>query len=195
MLLKTQNAAGILQIKHQWYEKRTPKIDGYFKATGNPRSQNRVLCILTECCDNDLDGYLKQSVTNAQFLTILYDIAEGLETLHRMGVIPRDIKQANIFVKDGRGKVGDLGIAIYVKDVSRLSLVGSPYYMAPEMSTGQYSTPSDIYAFGVTMRDLVSYSAVFGSPKVPSAKPLLSGLISEMTRSSPRARPTASQVK
>ena len=44
---------------------------------------------------------------------IIYDVAEGLETAHKNGVIHRDIKPENILMgKDGSGKLADLGIAL-----------------------------------------------------------------------------------
>ncbi|KAL0296455.1 UNVERIFIED_CONTAM: MAP3K epsilon protein kinase, partial [Sesamum radiatum] len=75
-------------------------------------------------------------------LTKLFDIAElalreleGLVYLHEQGVIHRDIKGANILTtKEGLVKLADFGVATKLNeaDVNTHSVVGTPYWMAPE---------------------------------------------------------------
>jgi len=64
--------------------------------------------------------------------------------------VHRDLKSANILVQvDGTVKIGDLGLCVEVKDgndIDQLPVVGSKYWMAPEMLHYKYapshSTPS-----------------------------------------------------
>ena len=70
---------------------------------------------------------------------IMLQVAEGLDSAHRQGVIHRDIKPANIMVlPGGRVKIMDFGIARLTQnpDVTRLTqegaIVGTFLYMAPE---------------------------------------------------------------
>lgn len=71
----------------------------------------------------------------------IYQLALGLEFMHRRGIIHRDIKLENIGL-DGQGnaKLLDFGSAILKWELKEqgFSLVGTPAYTAPEMITRQY---------------------------------------------------------
>lgn len=46
----------------------------------------------------------------------MIDCIMGLEGLHRMGILHRDIKSANIFItKEGRYKIGDMNVSKMIK--------------------------------------------------------------------------------
>ncbi|KAJ4866923.1 Protein kinase domain protein [Raphanus sativus] len=77
-------------------------------------------------------------------LTSEYRSLEGLVYLHEQGVIHRDIKGANILTtKEGLVKLADFGVATKLNeaDVNTHSVVGTPYWMAPEVhySSSPYS--------------------------------------------------------
>jgi serine/threonine-protein kinase len=91
---------------------------------------------------------------------------DGLAFLHAKGIAHRDIKPENIFlVKGTQVKIGDFGLARpeHVADETdevRLGdVLGSPPYLAPERWVGVQDAdwrPSDQYAAGVTMFELLS---------------------------------------
>src|SRR5262245_6517708 len=86
-------------------------------------------------------------------------IADGLQAIHEMGVIHRDLKTPNI-MRDARGTVRlmDFGIAKEAGGEATLSgtafgmIVGTPEYMSPEQARGEkIDFRSDIYALGVVI--------------------------------------------
>lgn len=82
---------------------------------------------------------------------------QGLGYLHGLGVIHRDIKAGNILLCcPGRVKLGDFGSAAVATPAS--SLVGTPYWMAPEvilaMDEGIYDGRADVWSLGITCIEL-----------------------------------------
>jgi serine/threonine-protein kinase len=87
-------------------------------------------------------------------------IATGLHYAHERRIVHRDIKPANLFyTNEGAVKIMDFGLAKMIEEVRRSTTVlgGTPYYMAPEQSSGgAISTATDIYSFGVTLFELAT---------------------------------------
>ncbi|CAG8468661.1 1497_t:CDS:2 [Scutellospora calospora] len=81
-------------------------------------------------------------------------VLEGLRYLHDQGVIHRDIKGANILAtKEGRVKLADFGVATTKSDSN---VVGSPYWMAPEIiELSGATTSSDIWSVGCVVVELL----------------------------------------
>ncbi|EOA93458.1 Serine/threonine-protein kinase PAK 4 [Anas platyrhynchos] len=71
-----------------------------------------------------------------QIAAVCLAVLKALSVLHAQGVIHRDIKSDSILLThDGRVKLSDFGFCAQVnKEVPRRkSLVGTPYWMAPEL--------------------------------------------------------------
>ncbi|MCO5557593.1 hypothetical protein L7F22_011159 [Adiantum nelumboides] len=87
-------------------------------------------------------------------------VLEGLVYLHEQGVIHRDIKGANILTtKEGLVKLADFGVATKLTeaDVNTDSVVGTPYWMAPEVIVmSGVSAASDIWSMGCTVIELLT---------------------------------------
>lgn len=118
------------------------------------------LYIVLEYCEN---GSLHQICKNfgkfPENLVSLYtqQVLQGLLFLHEQGVIHRDIKGANILTtKEGLVKLADFGVATKQQGLAEGSVVGTPYWMAPEViELAGATTASDIWSLGCTVIELL----------------------------------------
>ncbi|KAL4459937.1 hypothetical protein ABPG74_003463 [Tetrahymena malaccensis] len=117
--------------------------------------------IITEFCDH---GDLKELITKygtfseKPAVKILKHLLNGLDEMQNKGIIHRDLKLANILVKDGIPKIADFGFS---KDLNAEPCkfyynVGTPMYMCPQSLTkNEYSFKSDIWSIGVLFYEMI----------------------------------------
>ncbi|XP_014866958.1 PREDICTED: dual specificity testis-specific protein kinase 2-like [Poecilia mexicana] len=116
---------------------------------------------LEQLLDSDL--YLSWSAR----VGLSLDIARGLEYLHSKGIFHRDLTSKNCLVRCENGTftavVGDFGLAEKIPDYSDgvekqpLAIVGSPYWMAPEVLRGElYDEKVDVFAFGIILCEIIA---------------------------------------
>eukprot|EP00668_Euglena_longa_P019587 GGOE01024366.1.p2 GENE.GGOE01024366.1~~GGOE01024366.1.p2 ORF type:complete len:514 (-),score=129.11 GGOE01024366.1:837-2378(-) len=91
-------------------------------------------------------------------------ILEGLSYLHSKGIVHRDIKGDNILMDNhGVAKLADLGCSKKLDELCSKThgcntMVGTPYWMAPEVISTQegYGTAADIWSVGCTVVEMLT---------------------------------------
>ncbi|XP_028420551.1 dual specificity testis-specific protein kinase 2 [Perca flavescens] len=118
-------------------------------------------------------GNLEQLLGSDKYLSwrvrmiLALDIARGLQYLHSKGIFHRDLTSKNCLVRwEGcvcSAVVGDFGLAEKIPDYSEeedqepLAVVGSPYWMAPEVLRGEvYNEKVDVFAYGIILCEIIA---------------------------------------
>lgn len=96
--------------------------------------------------------------SEGQMAYVLNECFKGLQNLHKQYRLHRDIKSDNIlFDFKGRVKLADFGFAVALthEKNARTSLVGTPYWMAPELiNTEKYDMKVDVWSMGIVAIEL-----------------------------------------
>ncbi|XP_032697677.1 serine/threonine-protein kinase PAK 4 isoform X2 [Lontra canadensis] len=151
-----------------------------------------------------------------QIAAVCLAVLQALAVLHAQGVIHRDIKSDSILLThDGRVKLSDFGFCAQVsKEVPRRkSLVGTPYWMAPELiSRLPYGPEVDIWSLGVMVIEMVDGEPpYFNEPPLKAMKmirdnvpprlknlhkvsPSLKGFLDRLLVRDPAQRATAAEL-
>ncbi|XVF65468.1 hypothetical protein PTKIN_Ptkin09bG0252000 [Pterospermum kingtungense] len=98
----------------------------------------------------------KGHYTERAAVTVTKTILEIVKVCHEHGVIHRDLKPENFLLADGREnapiKAIDFGLSIFYEPGQRFTdIVGSPYYMAPEVLRRNYGKEVDVWSVGVIL--------------------------------------------
>lgn len=129
------------------------------KYHGFVKSPDSLYIILEYCEQGSLHSICKNFGKFPENLVALYisQVLQGLLFLHEQGVIHRDIKGANILTtKEGLVKLADFGVATKQQGLAEGSVVGTPYWMAPEViELSGATTASDIWSLGCTVIELL----------------------------------------
>ena len=120
--------------------------------------------IVTEFCrDGELFSYIKNKYSERQLAVLFYQVFSGLWYLHDNKILHRDIKLENIMISQKEKdyetgeelfwvKIIDFGTAkIFEKNKKEKDVVGSSYYIAPEVLQQNYNEKCDTWSVGVIL--------------------------------------------
>lgn len=154
-----------IEIKNEKYQRYFKREVGAMAAMKGEKHAVQIICshagpkqsiiVMEYCNDGDLSS---RNFPKEKVLDLWSQMAEGLQAIHRRGLVHGDIKPANVFLHDDVLKIGDFGLAVTEKVATQSGVLGgTKKYMAPEILT---SIPNlgdrqvDLWAAGVSFYEI-----------------------------------------
>lgn len=153
----------------------------------------------------------RKTVTEPELRYFVRQIANACQFLHSNKIVHRDLKLGNLFLNDNMElKVGDFGLATRFEGKRKMTLCGTPNYIAPEILTKKgHSFEVDVWSLGC-----IVYTLLVGKPpfetsdlkdtyrkirhndyEIPGFVPMhAKNFIDKMLQADPSRRPTMAQI-
>ncbi|KAL6639361.1 hypothetical protein ACP70R_023091 [Stipagrostis hirtigluma subsp. patula] len=176
-----------------------------------------ILCIVTEFMHGgsifDFLYNKRGSFQLPDVLRVASDVSKGMNYLHQINIIHRDLKTANLLMDDQVVKVADFGVA-RVKDQSGVMTAetGTYRWMAPEVIEHlPYDHRADVFSFGIVLWELLTGKLPYEDmtplqaavavvqkdlrPAIPAdTHPMLVDLLQRCWQKDPALRPTFAEI-
>ena len=137
-------------------------------------SASKAYYIITDYCScGELYNQIKFQYNEYQLSVLFYQVFSGLYYLHSKNIVHRDLKLENILISEMEPdkktnkkyfwiKIIDFGTAkIFEKNKNEKTVIGSSYYIAPEVLQKNYNEKCDTWSAGVILYMLIVGRAPF----------------------------------
>ena len=138
-----------------------PNIIKIYETYENPIS---FYMVMQYCSGGTLQSRIANNLefTERNAAIIMKQIIRAIRYLHRKGIVHRDVKPENFLYhrkkENSKLKLIDFGLSQkqgkWFKSMS--DVVGTPYYLAPELIQGKYNEKCDVWSIGVIMYLLIA---------------------------------------
>eukprot|EP00741_Cyanophora_paradoxa_P010936 tig00020553_g10573.t1 len=112
------------------------------------------------------DGGARGRLPVRRVLEIASEVAVGMDTIHALGLIHRDLKPGNVLLDaSGRAKITDFGLSRVADSAGEMTgEAGSFRYTAPEiLLSKKYTSKVDVFSFGVLLWEMATNQVPYGS--------------------------------
>ena len=146
--------------------------------------------VLPYCESGSVEKFIGEKMSNTKLWKLISDVASGLDALHTNNLVHQNVKPANILIDDG----GNFVLTDFA--------IGSQ-----KMSNDKISPENDIWAFGVTLCEILTGGVPFGEkggkaqacgnmslPNLKGISSSIRNLIKACLEKDPKKRPTAHQI-
>jgi len=159
MPLNAQNVKLLTSEIHIMKESRHKNVVGYIDSF---RVDSQLWVAMEYmgggCLTEILEQYEFLQMDERHIAWVCKETLHGLKYIHALHRIHRDIKSDNMLLSiKGDVKIADFGYAAQLtqKKKRRNTIVGTPYWMAPELIRGQnYDTQVDIWSLGIMCMEM-----------------------------------------
>jgi len=139
-------------------------------------SEELICCVIEYCERGDLDRALSNTTLTWEEdkLDIAINISSGMNYLHGCvffddktkryveGVVHRDLKPSNVLLTgSGIAKISDMGESRVLSSEGSMTIVGTPFFMAPEVALGErYDERCDVFSFGMILAEMCQLGGI-----------------------------------
>ena len=149
--------------------------------------------VMELCTGGDLFDYVisKRHLCEEEVVNIMKKLLSAINYLHTLKICHRDLKPENFLFTttepNAELKISDFGLSSKFGGQNgdmMYSMVGTPYYVAPEVIKGTYGKECDIWSLGVVMYFILSGTQPFKSSNIQNLfVKILSGLMTLQEKS------------
>ena len=135
-----------------------------------------LIYIVTHYCKSgNLFQYVRKTnnyISESQVSVLLFQILSAINYCHQQNIIHRDIKPENIMLDDNSKcgypfiRIIDFGTAKYLEKEYENEVIGTPYYIAPEVIKKRYDSKCDLWSIGILLYFLISKKRPFDGKKI-----------------------------